>query len=43
MGLAAMVVVSEVLVNEGLLTNSNIWCVGQEGPPQEDTDAVHQR
>jgi hypothetical protein len=28
-------------VSKGLLMNSNIWCVGQEGPSQEDTDTIH--
>jgi hypothetical protein len=32
---------SVVFVSEGLLADSNIWCISQENP--QDPDAVHQR
>ena len=39
----AVMVISVVFMSEGLLTNSNIWYIGQEDPAQGGTDIMHWR
>jgi hypothetical protein len=36
----AAIAISVVFVSEGLLVDSNIWCIGWEDPPQEDPDTA---